>query len=135
MPDTLSPEDRAALEGIVHTLEAAWNAGDGAAFAAPFAEDADFVTVRAEHMRSRAVIAAGHDGIFRSIYAGSSNQYSIESIRSLGEGVALVHVRAMLDVPQGPLAGRHGACFSFVATKTAHWEIASFHNTQEPPKR
>ena len=62
----------------VHSLEAAWNAGDGDAFAAPFAADADFVNVRAEHHRGRQAIAAGHTAIFRSIYAGSTNQYIVE---------------------------------------------------------
>src|SRR5690349_1248754 len=82
--------ERIALENIVRQLEAGWNAGDGDAFAAPFAKDADFVMVRAEHMRERAVIAAGHTGIFRSIYAGSSNRYTLESVRLLRPDVALV---------------------------------------------
>ena len=33
-------------ETIVKRLEDAWNAGDGAAFGAPFAPDADFVDIR-----------------------------------------------------------------------------------------
>ena len=130
----LSPDDRTALERAVARLEAAWNAGDGDAYGAPFAADADFVNIRAEHLRGRPAIAAGHAGIFRSIYAGSSNSYEVESARAIRPEVALVHVRAVLDVPQGPLAGRHSARFSFVATKSpSGWEIASFHNTLEPP--
>ena len=64
----LAPGDRAAIERLVRALEAAWNALDGAAFAAPFAVDADFVIVRGEHFRGRPAIAAGHAGIFGSIY-------------------------------------------------------------------
>ncbi len=60
---------------------------DGSAFAAPFAAGADFVTIRGEHFRGQAAIAAG------------------------------MHVHSMLDVLQGPLAERHGACFSLVLTK------------------
>lgn len=37
-------------------MEAAWNAMDGAAFADPFAVDADFVTIRGEPFRGRASI-------------------------------------------------------------------------------
>jgi len=47
MPAELAPVDRAALESIVGQLEAAWNAMDGSAFAGPFADDADFVTIAA----------------------------------------------------------------------------------------
>ena len=37
MTDRIDPADRAAIEEIVTRLEAAWNAGDGQAFGAPFA--------------------------------------------------------------------------------------------------
>src|SRR3954454_9784511 len=111
---------------------------DGTAFAAPFADDADFVNVRGEHFQGRAAIAGGHAGIFRTIYAGSTNQYTLEAARLLHPEVALVHVRAILDVPAGPLAGRHTARFSMVLTRASdRWEIAAFHNTLEaatPPR-
>ena len=124
--------DRAAIERIVGQLQDAWNAMDGTAFAAPFAVDADFVNIRGEHMRGRNVIAAGHTGIFQTIYAGSTNHYTVEAVRLLRPDVVLVHVHALLDAPQGPLAGRHGARFSLVLTKeSGGWEIASFHNTLE----
>lgn len=136
MSAELLQEDRTALEAIVHRMESAWNAGDGAAFAAPFAEDADFVNVRGDHMKGKSVIAQGHDGIFRTIYAGSVNSYTIESARLLRPDVALVHVDAALKVPQGPLAGEHAACFSMVLLKNAgEWEIASFHNTMKAAPR
>ncbi len=132
MPADLAPGDRAALESIVRQLEAAWNAMDGSAFAAPFAGDADVVTIRGEHLRGRPAIAAGHAAIFRTIYAGSTNHYTIEVARALRPEVALVHVHSLLDAPQGPLAGRHGARFSLVLTKEpGRWEIAALHNTLE----
>ncbi|MEO8078298.1 MAG: SgcJ/EcaC family oxidoreductase, partial [Acidobacteriota bacterium] len=92
MSSSENPADRESLDETVRTLEAAWNAGDGAAFAAPFAADADFVTIRAEHFRGRDAIAAGHAAIFRTIYAGSRNQYTVESVRQLAPTVALVRV-------------------------------------------
>src|SRR4051794_5550063 len=101
MPHDLAAGERDALGAIVQQLEAAWNAMDGTAFAAPFAEDADFVNVRGEHFQGRAAIAGGHAGIFRTIYAGSTNQYTLEAARLLHPEVALVHVRAILDVPAG----------------------------------
>jgi len=133
MTTPLTTTDRAAIDALVHSLEAAWNAGDGDAFAAPFAADADFVNVRAEHHRGRQAIAAGHTAIFRSIYAGSTNQYIVRSARLLTGDVALVHVDAALDVPSGPLAGRLRALYSMVLVRQGSgWEVASFHNTLEP---
>lgn len=128
--------DRTAIDAIVASLESAWNAGDGEAFAALFADDADFVNVRAEHHQGRRAIAAGHTAILRTIYAGSTNRYTIESARLVTPDIALVHVQAVLDVPSGPLAGRMQALFSMLLVRSAAaWQIASFHNTLQPPER
>lgn len=136
MSDSIDPADRAAIEAIVTKLEAAWNAGDGVAFGEPFAPDADFVNIRAEHFRGREAIANGHSAIFRTIYAGSRNRLTVDSLRLLRPDVALVHVSAVLDAPSGPLAGRHAALFSSVLTRaTDGWQIASFHNTLVPSAR
>ena len=133
MAHSLEGSDRAAIDAIVASLEAAWNAGDGVGFAAPFAADADFVTIRAEHLRGLEAIGAGHAAIFRTIYAGSVNRYEIESARRLGPDVALVHVRSTLNAPTGSLAGTHWACFSLVMTREGSgWKIASLHNTLSP---
>jgi uncharacterized protein (TIGR02246 family) len=130
MPGT----DRSDLERIVTQLEAAWNALDGPAFAAPFASDADFVTIRGEHFRGRPAIAAGHSAIFRTIYAGSTVRLTVESARLLRTEVGLVHVHSVLDVPSGPLAGRHRARFSLVLIREPEgWVIAALHNTIEAP--
>jgi uncharacterized protein (TIGR02246 family) len=139
VPEDLAPADRAALENVVRQLEAAWNAMDGSAFAAPFAADADYVTIRGEHFRGQAAIAAGHAAIFQTIYAGSTCQFTVEGARLLRPEVALVRVHSRLDASQGPLAGRHWARFSLVLTKGGGgWEIAALHNTVEaapgPPR-
>ena len=54
-------------EAITRRLEDAWNAGDGAAFGAPFAADGDFVDIRGELHSGREAIAAGHQQIFDTI--------------------------------------------------------------------
>ena len=120
-------DDAAALAA---RLESAWNTGDSAGFTAPFAEDADFVNVLGMHARGREAILAGHEGIFRTVYAGSRVAYQVEGARLLRPDVALVHVQAGLDVPGGPMAGHHAARYSMVLTRDGgEWRIASFHNT------
>jgi len=131
--DVMNPADLNAFERIVASLEAAWNAGDGQAWGSPFSADADFVTIRAEHVRGRGAIAAGHAAIFRTIYAGSVNRLRIETARLLRPDVGLVHVEATLKAPTGPLAGTHVARFSLVLTREGgDWQIASLHNTLQP---
>ncbi len=129
----VSEGDLDAFKAILTTLQAGWNAGDGAAFGAAMTEDADFVTIRAEHLRGRDAIVASHRHIFSTIYAGSRNHISLEAARFLGEDMALVHARSVLDAPMGPLAGRHAAMFSVVLLRTTGtWQITSFHITLEP---
>ena len=131
--------ERAAVEAIVRAvverLESAWNAMDPEAFAAPFADDADFVNIAGEHHRGRPAIVAGHHAIFRDFYADSTTKMSVLAVRSLAPDVLLAHVYAELDAPKGPLAGRNTSVFSMVLTRRAEgddaWEIAAFHNTRQ----
>jgi uncharacterized protein (TIGR02246 family) len=121
--------DRIAAE-LLQALERAWNAGDGPAWGARFAEDADFVTVRGEYFRTRAVIAEGHQQIFDTIYKGSVNRIELLRARTLAEGLILAHASARLEVPAGPLAGVHQAVQSLVLVRAdGGWQITSFHNT------
>jgi len=129
MEGTMESAEKVAGE-IVAGLERAWNAGDHGAWAAQFAEDADFVTVRGDYFRTRSDIAGGHHAIFGSIYKGSVNQYELLRTRAIGESVVVAHVRARLQVPAGPMAGEHVALFSAVIVRQDEgWRIVSFHNT------
>jgi uncharacterized protein (TIGR02246 family) len=128
--------DLEEIQGIVAGLETAWNAADGQAFAARFAENADFVNIYGMHAQGRPGIAEGHHRIFQTVYAGSTLNYQVQHIRMLREDVALVHIRARLAVPQGPMAGELESVPSMVVTREpSGWMIAAFHNTllKEPP--
>ena len=133
-----APPDRAAADAIVAALTTAWNAADGVAFAREFTDDADFVNIFATHGVGRDAIAEAHQMIFDTIYRGSRNAFSIEALRSLRDGVALAHVRAVLQVPEGPMAGELRALATAVLVREGDaWKIAAFHNTKEvqPPAR
>jgi len=128
--DTTADATHAEVAAIVHSLQEAWNAADGRAFAAAFAHDADFVNVYGMHVRGRENIQRGHEHILRGPYAGSVNRYELESLRLLRPDVALAHVEAHLSIPAGPMAGEHSARYSMVLTRDGGpWQIAAFHNT------
>lgn len=116
-------------ETIVKRLEDAWNAGDGEAFGAPFAPDADFVDIRGVWHAGEA-IAAGHQQIFDTVYAGSTVRYDVLQARPVNDNVILAHVRGTLSAPIGPLAGENEALASVVIVRQGdEHSIASFHNT------
>ena len=118
------------VSDLVRELEEAWNEADGAGFARAFAEDADFVNIRGEHLRTRDVIAKGHQAIFNTIYAGSVVRYQVAGVREIAPAVLLAHVKATLKAPTGPLAGEHSSLFTLVLVQDHDtWSIAAFHNT------
>src|SRR4029453_7517956 len=102
------------VSDIVGELERAWNSSDGAAFARPFTDDADFVNIRGEHFRTREAITKGHQGIFNTIYKGSVVRYQVIGARAIAPGVLLAHVKSALKAPTGPLAGEHSSLFTVV---------------------
>ncbi|MCU1234569.1 MAG: hypothetical protein JWP63_2536 [Candidatus Solibacter sp.] len=119
-----------AIKDLIHGMARAWNAGSGAAFAACCEEHADFVNIYGTHARGRQAIAEGHDHIFRTVYAGSTLHYSIVQMRFLNDDIAVVHLRAHLEIPQGPMAGEKNSVPSMVLRRTgAEWRVASFQNT------
>ena len=118
-----------ATRTVIERLQEAWNAGDGNAFGAPFAPDADFVTIRGE-LHSGEAIAAGHQQIFDTIYSGSTVQYEVLQAREVDDGVIHAHVRGDLTVPAGPLAGDSEAIASVLLVRDGDdHRIAAFHNT------
>jgi uncharacterized protein (TIGR02246 family) len=123
-PTTLATETFAALER-------AWNSADGAAYGAPFAEEAEFVNVRGEHHRGGPEhLGRAHQGIFDSIYAGSTVRYEVRTARTLAPDVVLAVAGATLDAPSGPLQGVTDARITVVLTEAdGRWVITAFHNT------
>ena len=127
-----SNEERVEIAGrVASELEATWNRADASAFAALFADGADFVNVRGEYGSGREAIGAAHAHIWATIYAGSTIRYAVTRCRELVPGVLLVHLDALLHVPAGPLAGDIGAIPSLVLVRSGdRWLIPAFHNTQ-----
>lgn len=123
-------QDEAAIRDVVKRVEAGWNAGDGEAFAAPFAEDADYVIVNGRHEKGRATIAEGHKYIFSTIYKGSNNTYTVEDVRFLRPDVAVAHVHHVLKYHDGETTHEVQARSTWVLTKNGdEWTIAAFQNT------
>lgn len=126
--DTSLPTTIAAP--IVERLQHAWNAADGRAFAAPFADDTDFVEIRGGHHRGAEAVARGHEAIFSTIYAGSTVDLQLEAARTVAPGAVVAVVGSTLQVPAGPMAGVNQARMTMVIVEQEDdWYITAFHNT------
>ena len=126
---------RTGAEAIAATLVAAWNAGDGKAFARAFTSDADFVNIFGTHVVGRDEVAQLHQQIFDTIYKGSRNVFTAEEVRTLCDHAAVAHIRAHLHVPSGPLTGEIATLGTAVIMREGHhWLIAAFQNTRVQPR-
>jgi uncharacterized protein (TIGR02246 family) len=127
-------EDEATIRAIVIRLQDGWNAGDSKAFAAPFAEEADYVVINGMQIKGRAVIDAGHRQIFDTIYKGSHNTASIKSVRFIRDDVAVAHVAWHLKFREGDTPREAKAIATMVFTKEkGQWSITAFQNTGIAP--
>jgi uncharacterized protein (TIGR02246 family) len=127
---TKSPDAVAVAEPILEQLEQAWAAGDGMGFAAPFAEDADFVEIRGGHHHGAIAVGRGHEAIFSTIYAGSTVDLRVEMARSVGPGVVVALVHSTMTAPTGPMQGVNQARMTMVIVEQGdRWAVTAFHNT------
>jgi uncharacterized protein (TIGR02246 family) len=126
-----SDTDTSSIEAVIGGLIRAWNDGDALAFAGFFEEDADLVNIHGMHLHGRQAIAGLYDMLFRSIFAASSTEATINTKRFLSRSVAVVHARVELSTPRGSMAGTHDTLSSVVMVRGegTHWMVASLHNT------
>ena|ERR1044072_1704507 len=122
--------DDAAIRENVRQMEAGWNSKSGAAFAKPFADDADYVVINGMQLKGREAIAEGHQRIFDTFYKESVISLSVKQVRMLRADVAVVHVSGHLKTTRGADAQENDAVITMVMTKeSGAWKIAAFQNT------
>ncbi len=129
-PGGVNADDERAVREAVRQMEAGWNTKSGAAFAKPFAEDADYVVVNGMQIKGRDAIDKGHQRIFDTIYKDSSLALTLKQVRFLRPDVAVAHVAARLKVRHGEQTQEGDAIITTVLTKDkGEWRIAAFQNT------
>lgn len=123
--------DERALHKMVYQLESAWNAGDGDAFAALFADDADVIHILGGYYSGRETIRAGHRMIFGTIYKGSTVHYTVEKIKFLRPDIALVFLRQHLELAEDSVVPELDARPTIVAESIdGKWHIVALQNTR-----
>lgn len=125
-----------AIEDLVRGLEAAWNCHDAHAFAAAFAEDAEFTNVFGMVQKGRAGIEAAHASIFNTMFKDSRLTVMETSVRLIRPDVAAVDVKwAMTGArdPHGnPWPERTGLLNWIVTRHGERWLIDVSHNMDLP---
>ncbi len=124
----------AIAAAIVAQLQTAWNAGDGHAYGAPFAEEADYISVLGRKLHSRRAIAAAHEGVLKSLYKDSTMRHTVTQARALTDDVIVAYVDTVLNVPAGHITGEHNAILALILVREEDaWRIAHLQNTLVVP--
>jgi len=114
------------LEQIIHNQEAAWNAGDGLAWASVFTDDADYVNVLGDVFQGRDEIARQHVFILGGPYKGSHMRITIRKI------LTRFNVLAPGIAPTSP--GLLKSRMKYVALKQGdQWNFIAAQNTAIQP--
>jgi uncharacterized protein (TIGR02246 family) len=124
--------DEAAIRRLYDQLLAGWNAGDGAAFAAPFASNGDLVGFDGTHLKGRAAIGAFHQQLFDTYAKGSRMVGTVRSVRFLTPEVAVMHAASgTVMAGEADLAPDRNSVQTLVAVQgNEGWRLAAFQNTR-----
>lgn len=116
---------------------AAWDSREGAAIAALFTEDADFVNVTGLWWHGREAIAKPHDYALKSFFSDTSLRAGRTEVRPLGPDVAVVRCRLTLSgqtAPDGSTAGPRQTILTAVLQRQPEgWLAVSAQNTDVVP--
>ena len=132
--------DPTPITELLNRMVAAWNAGDAAAFAEVFTEDADYITFFGAHLKGRKEIEAAHEPLFTHALKGSrigqpSTGSADPTIRFLSEDVALVVSRGgtVLAGQSTPTPDRDSIMTLTAVRGPKRWRLALFQNTRVTP--
>jgi uncharacterized protein (TIGR02246 family) len=137
MAQTGTKAEDDAIRAVMDRFMDAWNRHDVHAFAAVFAEDADFTNVRGQGASGRTKIEEVHARPFVTMFKDSHQKYTDVKIRYLRPDLAAVDVHwemtGATDAQGNPGPVRQGL-LNFVMMKNAgQWQIVVMHNMDLAP--
>jgi len=127
-----SAVDEDAIRGIHQQMINAWNTGSGAAFAAPFTTDADFVVFEGTHLKGRQEIASFTQEIFDTVVKGSHLEGEVKFVRFLGPKLAVMHsvVSTILPGHTEAAPGRDSMQMYVVTNHDGEWQAEAILNAR-----
>ncbi|MFE7842845.1 SgcJ/EcaC family oxidoreductase [Streptomyces sp. NPDC057474] len=115
------------IRTVFATMAAAWARSDAKEFAEVFTEDADFTSVRGDHVDGSAQIALAHARLFTTQYAGTRLEPTVHRISRPRPDIAIAHVDNRLLRADGTALRRMHAQ-AVLEYQSDGWKILSFIN-------
>ena len=145
-PHALRAQDapaEAAIRAIVAAQAAAWNAGDGEAYAKDVAPEVSFTNLFGMVMYGKAPFVERHAQILSSFYKGTTKRHTIRRIRFVTPDVALVdidnEVHGVKTMPGGIAVPPDGVVktqlMEVFVRRQQRWWIEAYHNVDVKPSK
>lgn len=115
------------IRSVFAAMAAAWARSDATEFAQAFTEDADFTSVRCDHVRGSAHIALAHARLFTTQYAGTRLVPTVQRISRLRPDIVIAHVENRLLRADGT-GIQHMHAQAVLEHRPEGWKISSFIN-------
>jgi uncharacterized protein (TIGR02246 family) len=145
-PMGLAAQDQASegeIRKIVASQVAAWNAGNGDAYAEHLAPDASFTNIFGMVMYGRQAFVKRHVEILGTFYKGTTKHHSVRRIRFITTDVALVdidnEVRGVKAMPGRAIVPADGVVktqlMEVFVRREGRWWVEAYHNVDVKPSR
>lgn len=127
--------DEALVNSVYAQLMEGWNAGCGAAFAAPFAEDSDLVAFDGTHFNGRQAIIDFQQPLFDRWLKGTRLVGEVQSVRFLNPDIAVMHAidGTLMRGKLKPDPARDSIQTLVAVRSVGRWQLAAFQNTRLRP--
>jgi uncharacterized protein (TIGR02246 family) len=127
-------EDTTDIAAVLQSLMDTWNRHDMVAYAANFAENADFVNVLGERYTGREQIEAQHVRIHKTVMRNSQLWNTEYTVRKLTSEVAIAHVNWGMRGHEAPPEWhipeiRKGVLTVVLVRESGKWQITAAQNT------
>lgn len=131
----------AQIRAMVAAQVAAWNAGDGTAYAKDVAQDASFTNLFGMVMYGASAFAERHRQILSTFYRGTTKHHAVRRIRFVTPDVAIVdidnEVRGVTAMPAGISLPTDGIVrtqlMEVFVRRGGRWWIEAYHNVDTKP--
>ena len=129
-------ESESAIRAIVAGQAAAWNAGDGDAYAKDVAADASFTNIFGMVMYGKPAFTKRHSEILATFFKGTTKHHAVRRIRFITPDVAIVdidnEVRGVNAMPGGIAAPPDGVLktqlMEVFVRRQQRWWVEAYHN-------
>jgi uncharacterized protein (TIGR02246 family) len=122
-----------AMGAISARMNEAWNSSDATAFAADFADDAEFVAFEGTVLKGHDEIVAFHQPLFDTVLKGSRLVHGrVAFARIVEPGWGVVHHRVSVVMPgeDTPLPSRDSMQLLAVRWKDERWQVVALQNSR-----